>query len=366
MQRFKRLLWPLTILALLIAAFVIDFLRFAGQFRDLSPTDPLVCNDIAIPGSAEDIQLDRGRGLAYLSVLDRRALVEGREVTGAIYALDLLADEPIATLVLQSAPNDFHPHGMSLYLMGDGNLRLFVISHPQGKDHTVEIFERRANGLFQWVETLRDPSFVSPNALVATGPRQFYLANDQGSSNFIGRLRETLLRHGLSKVVYFDGERARVVAGGLKSAVGIALSGDGLTLYVAETLGKRIAVFSRNPANGDLRLLEHIPIDGAPDNLQTDPEGALWIAAHPRLVDLIRHFVNADHPSPSRIIRYRNRPDAPRVDDHVEIDDIVLDLGDSISAASVGAVFGRQLLMGSITETKVRNCRLSQPTGVMP
>jgi len=48
-----------------------------------------------------------------------------------------------------------------------------------------------------------------------------------------------------------------------------------------------------------------------------------------------------------------------------------LDLGQSVSAGSVGTPFGGQLLIGSITEPKVLTCRLPdnvrpENTGVAP
>lgn len=371
MSRLGRYAWPAVIVVLVIAGFFIDFLRFGGQFRHLQPLPTTLCRSIPLPGSAEDLQLDRNRGIAYLSVLDRRGLVEGREVTGQLLQLDLNNADQSVSMATSSVPADFRPHGMSLYRMGDGAQRLFVISHPPESAHTVEIFEQRTNGLFQDVDTVRDETLVSPNAIVGVGPRQFYAANDQGGGGLLTRIRELLFREGFSTIVYFDGEQMRVVAEGLKSASGMAMSPDGRTLYVAETFGRRIAIFDRDTSTGNLTLREHLPVDGAPDNLQVDPEGALWIAAHPKLFDLVRHFADAEHQAPTRIIRYRTNPNAPLVDERVEIRDMFLDLGQAVSAGSVGTPYGQQLLIGSITEPKVLSCRLPEParaenTGVVP
>ncbi len=371
MSHLGRYAWPAVIILLVIAGFFIDFMRFGGQFRELKPLPTTQCRSTELPGSAEDLQLDRSRGFAYLSVLDRRGLVEGLPVTGQLMQLDLNDGANRATNAATSLPRSFRPHGMSLYRMGDGAQRLFVISHPPDAPHAIEIFEQRSNGLFQPVDSVLDALLVSPNAIVGVGPRQFYTANDKGAGGPLTRLRELLFRQGFSTIVYFDGDRMRVVASGLKSASGMAMSPDGLTLYVAETFGRRIAIFDRNTSTGDLRLREHLVIDGAPDNLQVDSEGALWIAAHPKLLDLVRHFADPDHPAPTRIIRYRTRPDAPLVDERVEIRDMFLDLGQSVSAGSVGTPFGGQLLIGSITEPKVLICRLPdivrpENTGIAP
>ncbi|MEN9837479.1 MAG: hypothetical protein RLZ79_1147 [Pseudomonadota bacterium] len=371
MSRLGRYAWPSVIILLVVTGFFIDFMRFGGQFRDLTPLPATLCRNVALPGSAEDLQLDRGRGLAYLSVLDRRGLVEGLPVTGQLMQLDLNNTAMPVTNAARALPANFRPHGMSLYRMGDGAQRLFVISHPPEAPHTIEVLEQRSNGIFQPVETILNELLVSPNAIVGVGPRQFYAANDKGDGGLLTRLRELLFREGFSTIVYFDGEQMRIVASGLKSASGMAMSPDGLTLYVAETFGRRIAIFDRNSSSGNLRLREYLEIDGAPDNLQVDPEGALWIAAHPKLLDLVRHFADREHAAPTRIIRYRTRPDAPLVDDRVEIRDMFLDLGQSLSAGSVGTPFGGQLLIGSITEPKVLACRLPdnvrpENTGVAP
>jgi len=116
---------------------------------------------VPLAASAEDIQIDRNRSIAYLSSLDRRALISGEDVRGDILQADLTTDPLRIETALESAPPLFRPHGMSLYRMGDGKLRLFVISHPEGKPHTVEIFEQAASGRFAHVDTVTDPSIAT-------------------------------------------------------------------------------------------------------------------------------------------------------------------------------------------------------------
>jgi arylesterase/paraoxonase len=344
----RRSLIAAGILFVLLAVFSLEFLSFGGQFRELQPQTPGECTTLPLSASAEDIQIDRNRSIAYLSSLDRRALVTGADVEGEVLQIDLAADPLRIDKALESAPPFFRPHGMALYRMGDGKLRLFVISHPPEQSHTVEIFEQSATGRFVHIETVRDPLLVSPNAIVAVGPRQFYVANDKGASNVWQRFRESALRAGLSTLVFHDGTTGRIVASGLKSAVGLGISPDGLRLHAAETLGKRLAEYSRNPLTGDLRFTRHIELDGSPDNVNVDVDGTLWIAIHARLLDLIRHFGDPQHPAPTTIVTYAN--DAVRP---VYVED-----GSSISAGSVGAVFDGRLYIGSITEPELRVCRL--------
>lgn len=349
----KRAGW---LLAALLACFVVvllDFMRHGGQFRTLKPHAPGICTPVPLTASAEDIQIDRARGIAYLSLLDRRAGMQGRETQGDLYALDLNAEPLQGNSALARVPPGFHPHGLSLYRVGDGSLRLFAISHPKGQPHTVEIFEQGTEDAFRPVATITDPALRSPNAVAAIGARQFYVANDSGARNAWQRFGELVLRRGLSEVLYYDGETVRVVARGLKSAAGIAVSGDGLRVYVSETFGRRVRVYGRNAGTGDLTPLEDIDLDSAPDNLNFDADGNLWIAAHPKTFELVRHFISPTHPSPTQIFRWSpNAIGVPR------LEEVLLDDGRALSAGSVGAVVGRRLFVGSITETKLLSCRL--------
>jgi len=349
----KRIGWTALVIVALVAIVAVDFLRHGGQFKTLEPHFAGTCTTLPMTASAEDIQLDRARGLAYLSYLDRRGQVEGKPVLGTVMLLDLNLPDSRPRPALAVDPPKFRPHGMSLYRAGDGTQRLFVISHPPGGDQVVEIFEQSATGAFSPVRSVRDPLLLDPNAIVAVGPEQFYVANDSGATSGFEKATELLFRRGLSKVVYFDGRRMRAVATGLKSASGIAMSPDGTRVYVAETSGNRISVFARNAASGDLTFVEHVDLGSAADNINVDTDGSVWIAAHAKVLALGRHFGNAAMLAPTQIFRFR--PDA-RGD--ARLAEIYLDGGQAISAGSVGAVFNKQLLIGSITERKILRCRL--------
>jgi arylesterase/paraoxonase len=343
----KRTLIVGATLFVVIGLFTLEFMSFGGQFRDLQPRSTGACSALALNASAEDIQIDRNRSIAYLSSLDRRGLVEGKAVEGTVLQVDLVSDPLRVDPALSSAPAGFRPHGMSLYRMGDGKQRLFVISHPEGEEHVIEIFEQDADNRFAHIGSVRDPLLVSPNAIVAVGPQQFYVANDKGGAG-IRRMAESLFRIGMSTVVYFDGDSMRVAADGLKSAVGMGLAPDGLTAYVAETLGKRVSVYTRNPLTGALSFRQYLSLDGSPDNINVDADGALWIAVHAKLLDLIRHFGDASHHAPTTILRHASGETTP----------ILVDDGSLISAGSVGAAFGNRLYIGSITEPRLLICRM--------
>lgn len=350
----KRIGIALTALVVVIAAIAFDFLRHGGQFKSLQPAFAGSCETLSLDASAEDVRIDRTRGVAYLSYLDRRAQVEGKPVTGTVTLLDLNIADPRPRPALLAEPAAFRPHGMSLYRAGDGSLRLFVISHPQGSDHEVHLFEQGSTGAFRAVRVVRSPLFVDPNAIVAVGPMQFYVANDTGARNGFERVTELLFRRGLSTLAYYDGATVRVVATGLKSASGIAMSPDGTRLYVSETSGNRVAVFARNGASGGLTLQGHVELDSAPDNISVNGDGSVWIAAHARVLALIQHFGDATKLAPTQIFRLTIGEDIAAT----KVEQIYLNLGEEISAGSVGAVFDRQLLIGSITERKLLRCRL--------
>lgn len=342
----------LAVVLLVVLAVVVEFLRHGGQFKTLTAHFDGACTSIPLEASAEDIRIDRERGLAYLSYLDRRARVEGKEVTGSVMVLDLNSAEPHPRAALLADPPHFRPHGMSLYAPREGRRRLFVISHPAAA-HEVVIFEETVTGEFAAIETIRDPLLARPNAIVATGPRQFYVGNDSGASSGFERFQEMALRRGMSALVYYDGSRMRTVDTNLKSAAGIATNADRTRLYVSETAGNRVRVYERDVVNGDVSLLETVPIGSAPDNLSVGDDGTVWIAAHARVSALIQHFRDASIPAPTQV--FALRPDARG---ERKLREVYLDLGTQISAGSVAAPYEDSLLIGSITDPKILLCTL--------
>ena len=346
----KFLIATAAILAAVILAGLGAIARMNG-FTEVEAGLPFACEAISLPGSAEDIVIDRERGVAYLSVLDRRNLIRNRNVRGVVFALDLTTDPASLSLALADAPAHLHPHGMSLYQDSAGNTRLFVINHPRERDgsepEAVEIFERRDDGLLHHLRSVAGSLLNSPNDLLATGPEQFMAVNDSGAANGFQRMQEFLFGAGLATAVYYDGESMRVAANKLAGGAGIAYAGK--RIVIAETQGKRLRFMTMGP---DGRLAEHsrLAMPGFPDNIDTDADGMLWVAEHANGVALGRHFGDPEYPAPSRF--YRLAPDG------TGLELAAADSGRRHSAGSVAARYQDTLLLGSITETQVLLCRL--------
>lgn len=330
----------LGVLLALIALNVVGlwaFLRFSGDAPHFAGT----CETLNLDESAEDILVDRERGLAYLSLIDRRSLADGNPAQGWVGRLDLDGDSRTVEPALIDPPGHFRPHGMSLWVDAAGQRTLVVINHPVERgvepEH-VELFREETPGRFRHVRTFTDPLIASPNDLVAVGAEQFYVANDSMSE--------------LTKLIYVDGGDARAVADDIASGGGINASADGRYLYVAETQGQSIRVMRRDPADGSVESVETIAIGTAPDNVDVAADGSLWIGAHSNIVALVMHFIMGTD-APSQVLRVD-------VENGGSIDEIYLNRGEEISASSVGATYGDKLLIGSITARRILICTMDQ------
>ncbi len=58
-------------------------------FVKIDEKKPSTCEAIELYGSAEDIEIDYSNGTAYLSILDRKGLIQGKDVQGSIGRIDL-------------------------------------------------------------------------------------------------------------------------------------------------------------------------------------------------------------------------------------------------------------------------------------
>jgi arylesterase/paraoxonase len=351
MKILKKLLAGIGIVVLVVIAGSVALLARGGAFRSIEPHFAGSCEALPLEGSGEDILVDRERGIAYLSLLDRQSLVQGKDVQGTIARIDLNNRPFTAVTALASKPLQFRPHGLSLYVTPDGERRLFAINHgaKRGVDpEAIELFREIAPGEYSHVETFTSRLLVSPNDLVATGPRNVYVANDKALG---GGLAAGLQQLGIgaSPLTYFDGADARNVIADIASGGGINVSADGRTLYVAETAGKRVRVLARSQ-NGDVTERGRIGIDTSPDNIDVAADGSLWVAGHANTLALIRHFIGGS-PAPTQLWRV-----VPGAGGEAQSEEIYLDDGREMSAGSVGATFGNLLLIGSITARQVLIC----------
>jgi arylesterase/paraoxonase len=351
----KALAIAVAIIAVAVGVFLLDILRFSGTFHAFDAKFSGSCAAVALGGSSEDLQIDAGRGVAYLSVLDRAALSRGEAVTGTVMLLDLNLAQPAARAAMSFDPPDFRPHGLSILERAGTALRLFAISHRADGSHAVEIAAQEANGALVPKASVQDAAFVHPNAVVGVGDRQFYVVNDHRADAGLG---DYLLRRPTSTLVYYDGSHARIVADGLRFAAGLALSADGTRLYVGEALGRQMRVYRRNPASGALDLDEIVRLDTAPDNLRIDAEGVVWIAAHPKLLAFAAHARDPVKRAPTQVLRFDPRGPRPAAGERdVRLSQVYGNDGAQLSAGTVAAHWRDEFLVGALMEPKVLICK---------
>ena len=167
MRKLIRRLFKLIGLLLIVSVLFTAIVALRGHFfRDVEPGFAGTCEELPLDGSAEDIQLDRERGFAYLSLLDRLQLVENQRtgsttnVQGTILRVNLNLDPLRAEPALLTQPDHFRPHGLSLFVDEAGKRYLFALNHPVNRGsepEMLEIFEEQSPGRYRHVTTFSDP-----------------------------------------------------------------------------------------------------------------------------------------------------------------------------------------------------------------
>jgi arylesterase / paraoxonase len=350
MKTWKITLIIITLGVLLVVGLGIKTFYDAGEFKTISPHFKGKCRPISGVLSSEDITIHPRSGLVFISSDDRRAWFQGvKGKQGAIMAYDLKKQINPPSNLTQGFSREFHPHGIGLFAAPDGRSRLFVVNHTQ-KGHFVEIFDYKAGRLIHR-ESISSPLMHSPNDVIPVGLRSFYVTNDHGNASRWGKTLEEYLQLSRSYVLYFDGQNFRKVAEGLSYANGINTSSDGKTVYVAATVGQTIQVYDRDIANGALSLKRSIDVGTAPDNIERDEKGNLWIGAHPKLLSFVKYSKDPSFLSPSQILRIKAEKDGS-----VKLEEEYLNSGRPLSGSSAASVFGQTLLVGSVFDDRFLVC----------
>jgi arylesterase/paraoxonase len=351
----KVLAIALAVVALVVGVFTVRIVWIGGVFRSIEPHFAGRCRLVQGPVGPEDLTIHPKTGVAYISASDRRAMFGGNPVPGAIFSYDLNATEPHPINLTPNADISFQPHGVSLWVGDDGREVLYVINHPapqSGKPaNTVEIFDV-IDGVLRHRATLTDPLLVMPNDLVAVGYDRFYLTNTHAYPP--GRLQtaETFLQIPGAKVLLYADGRFRPAIENLVLPNGINMSADGRTIYVAATTPRSVLVYDRDPRTDALTKRDEIFLDSGPDNIEVDADGNLWIGAHPKLLKINAVRDDPSAVAPAQALRVSRDGSGYRVDE------VYLNAGEQIAAASVAAVHGRRLLIGQIFGNGILDCTM--------
>jgi len=341
-----------------LSAFGVHVWSQAGQFTTVKNLNSNACQVYGGILAPEDIAIDRDARIAYISSLDRKLAssqsAKASTLRGTIRMLDLSTYTPGAEInykdVTPDLPKRFYPLGLSLFTATDGTKRLFVVNQADANSQSVEIFRVTSSGLAyeKSVDLGADVTFA--NDVLAVGPDQFYVT-DSSISGPVSWAFNFAFQRTLSKVFYFDGENLDPVATDFGMANGIAMSKNGEELYVLDTSTRSLRFFKRNIADGVLEDSGFLFIGTGVDNIDVAEDGALWIAAHPRLMDFAMYSAGMKATSSSQVIR--------AVKDNAgggEVRTVYLDLGENISGSSAAVAIGKTFIIGSAMDNKLAIC----------
>ena len=340
-------------LVLLIAAgvWVYFFLQAAGYFRTLEAKFDGTCKPVTAAGFAgpEDITIDAETNTVYLSGTDRRAAMAKHPVPGAIWSYDLANPNAQLVNLTPEADAGFLPHGISLYRAPDGKKTLFVINHGNDKQ-TVEIFDV-APGKLTHRRTVEGPELISPNDLVGVGPDQFFVTNDHANRDGFQRQLEDYLRLKQTTVSYYDGGKFYPALTNIGGSNGINATPNGDTVYLSASSEQKVYVYDRNLTTGQLSQRSATDVPGYADNIELLHDGSFLVGVHSKILDLLQNLSDPTHLAPSHIVRL-----SPDSHGGFAVNDVYVNLGQEISASSVGAALNKRLLIGAIFEPKFLDC----------
>ena len=338
----KKIILSIVLLLVAINAYVFYIFSSSGFFREIENSfSGSIDRSISLPG-VEDMQISYDDGFMLLSSDDRASRRDDKEKQGHLYYMDLTntSFEPIQLTTDLKIP--FFPHGISMIRTAPQTYKVYAINHVNDI-HSIEVFELHQGSLVH-LQTLKDPSMVSPNDIVAIDEDRFYFTNDHGFTKGLGKLAEEYLGLAVSNVVYFDGNAYREVADGIAYANGLNIDPKRDLLFVASPRGFMVKVYQRQE-NGELDFIENIDCGTGVDNIELAPDGKIWIGCHPSLLAFTAYASGNKPISPSEIItiEYRGTGDYSK-----EIN--FLDNGKKMSASTVAVEYNDYIFVGNVMD----------------
>lgn len=340
-------------LLLLVGGFVLRLLWIGGAFVTIEPHFAGRCRLVDGPVGPEDLTINQRTGRAYLAATDRRAREAGQPEPGGIWAYDVGRPGAVPVNLTPDADLYLQPIGLSLWIEPDGSETLFLVNRPVPGHgwprNTIEVYDVDQGALVHRA-TLTDPRLVTSNDLAAVGVDRFYVTNTHVHPSGWWQTLETYLQWRGARVLGYGPGGFYPAISGLVFPNGINVSSDGRTVYVASTTGRSVLIYDRNPETDALTARDEIAVGSGVDNIEIDPDGALWIGSHPKLLEVPKHAADASVPAPAQVLRVS--PDGS------EVKEVYLDDGDEIAAASAAARYGTHLLIGQVFGQGFLDCEM--------
>lgn len=345
MTRFARAGRMTLIMAVVAVVVFTGRLLWANGLFSSVPTGFLgVCKVLAgVPG-VQDIEIVNGT--AFLSASSAR----GSSDADGIYALPLSGGK---LTKLAGAPKDFHPRGIGTFRSPDGSgVFLLAVNRRSTGRFSIDSFEvsnaKTAPALVSQ-GTIGGGLLTDPQDVVAAGPSAFYVSNHNLKQPFLRSLAGFGVIPG-SEILYFNGMLFRKAVEDVYGARGLLLTPDD-HLLVASLTTRSINAFSREPVTGNLTEGKSLTLDAAPDRITLDNRGEVWAAGHANLFHWRGFGADRNAHTSSQIFRVSLASGEPQEAQQVYGND-----GKEIAGASVGASFGKRLLIGSSLDDKLLDC----------
>jgi len=303
-----------------------------------------------LPG-VEDIET--ANGVTFVSVASAR----GFDPRDGIY---VLSDSGALTR-LSGAPRDFHPRGIGIFRSPDGTgiFLLAVNRHARaigGKAvfsiDSFEVTNPKTAPVLVAQGTIEGGLLTDPQDVAAAGPGAFYVSNGTGGSSFLRALAGYGVLPG-SNILYFNGMTFRVAVDDVYDARGLLLTPDGSHLLVASLTSRSLKSFTREPFGGNLTEADSLTLPAAPEKISLDSTGEIWAAGHSSLFAWRAFAADPGKNAPSQIFRVTLNGGAP-----VQAEQIYGNDGTQIGGASVAAMAGKQLLIGSSLDNRLLSCAI--------
>lgn len=335
---------PIFLLLLVLIGFVLYTFISTGFFRTVENRfEGEVIKEIALKG-AEDITVSVEDSFALISATARLEFPPVGQEHGGLYFMELKSGDFVVKHLTADFSLPFAPHGISM-LKTDSTYTVAVVNHTED-GHTIEFFSLFDEKLTH-IRTQKSTSLISPNDIVLLDEKRFYVTNDHGYEEGIGRLVEEYGNLAVSNVVYFDGQNYTEAAGNISFANGINLDRERNLVFVASPRRFLVKVYQPQE-DGSLEFIEDIPCGTGVDNIEFNQEGNLWLGCHPNLLRFTAYAKGKKETTPSELllITYRSKGD-------FSVESVYTNDGSALSGSTVAAPFGGLLLVGTVKDDKM-------------